>query len=339
MEPPATLAPRIVVTTDPENSEFPFADLRSWLTPEPQFYVRSHFPVPAAARSWSVSVGGKRLALAELAALPQRNVVATLECAGNNRAYLDPPAAGVPWRLGAVSNGEWSGPSLADVLAAAGAREAAHVHLTGADRGDFQGREIAFARSVPRDKALHPDTIVALRLNGAPLTPPHGAPARAVVPGWYGMASVKWLAAIDPRDEPSDNPFMVDDYTRRTPDGGKEPLEWMEPKAQIARPAEHAVVPAGEVLVEGAAWSGRAPVARVELSADGGATWHAAALDDPESRWAWRRWRWTWRAAPGRHALMARAVDAEGNTQPAVPDHSSPGYVNHWVRPHPVEVA
>jgi len=190
----AALAPRIIVTTDPENSEFPFPDLKSWITPVPQFYVRSHFPVPELEpSSWSLAVGEARLGLSDLAALPRREVVATLECAGNNRAFNEPAVPGVQWRLGAVSNGVWAGPSLADILAAAGARAAPHVHLTGADQGEFRGRHVAFARSVPREKALHLDTIVALSLNGESLTPSHGAPARAVVPGWYGMASVKWL--------------------------------------------------------------------------------------------------------------------------------------------------
>lgn len=338
---PSSQSPRVVVTTDPENSEFPFADLDSWITPAERFYVRSHFPVPAFDPAmWSVAVGEERLTLADLERLPQRSFVATMECAGNNRAYLDPPVKGVQWRLGAVSNGEWTGPSLRDVLSAAGARlDAPHVHLAGADRGEVEGRVVAFVRSVPREKALEDDTIVALGLNGEPLTPEHGAPARAVVPGWYGMASVKWLERIEPRDEPSDDHFMVRDYTRAAPGGGQEPLDWMEPKAQIARPAEDAIVSPGAVVVEGAAWSGRAPVVRVEISADGGSTWHAATLEGPEARWAWRLWRWTWRAAPGRHALLARAVDGGGRTQPSAPDGSSPGYVNHWIRPHAVEVA
>ncbi len=305
-----------------------------------RFYVRNHFSVPAIdPASWSLAVDGALLSMADLEALPQRCLVATMECAGNGRSYLDPPVEGVQWRQGAVSNGEWGGPALADVLAAAGGRrDAAHVHLAGADRGDFRGREITFARSLPRDKALDPDTLVALRLNGEPLAPEHGAPARAVVPGWYGMASVKWLTAIDPRDEPSDNPFMTQDYTRAAPGGGREPLDWAEPKAQIARPAEGVAVSAGIVLVEGAAWSGRAPVARVELSEDGGATWSRAELVGPETRWAWRLWRWPWRAEPGRRELLARAVDQDGRSQPAAPDPASPGYLNHWIRPHAVEV-
>jgi DMSO/TMAO reductase YedYZ molybdopterin-dependent catalytic subunit len=334
-----TFVPRVVRTADPENSEFPFAELRSWITPVEQFYVRNHFPVPGIDPStWRLAVGGKDLSLDDLESMTQRSVVATLECAGNGRVFNDPPVPGVPWRNGAVSNGEWSGPSLREVLAAAGARDAAHVHLAGADRGNFRGREIDFVRSIPREKALDPDTLVALRLNGEPLTPDHGAPARAVVPGWYGMASVKWLMAIEPREEPSDNPFMTEDYTRMAPGGGIEPLDWMEPKAQIARPAENAVV-AGPVLVEGAAWSGRAPVVRVELSDDEGASWSAAELDGPDERWAWRLWRWTWNPGPGRHALLVRAVDAAGRTQPSAPDPSSPGYINHWIRPYAIEVA
>ena len=342
---PATLhaversrSPRIIVTHDPENSEFPFAELSSWVTPVEQFYVRNHFPVPDLDPvTWRLRVGEELLALGDLESLPQRTVLATLECAGNGRSYLEPPVKGVQWGIGAVSTGEWSGPSLADVLGAAGARDAPHVHLIGADRGIAGGRETDFARSLPREKALEPDTLVALRLNGEPLTPEHGAPARVIAPGWYGMASVKWLVAIEPRDEPSVNYFMVEDYTRRV-DGGRAPLDWVEPKAQIARPAENATVPAGRLTVFGAAWSGRAPVARVELSADGGASWSEATLEGPVARWAWRLWRWEWDAKPGERSLLARATDALGRTQPDRPDLSAPGYLNHWVRPHPIRV-
>ena len=335
----AALAPRRIVTSEPENSEFPFAELRSWITPLEQFYVRNHFPVPEMdPMTWRLRVGDATLSLGDLESLPRRKVVATLECAGNGRSYNDPPVPGVQWGIGAVSTGEWGGPSLADVLGAAGARDAPHVHLIGADRGVAGGRETEFARSLPRDKALDRDTLVALRLNGEPLAPEHGAPARVVAPGWYGMASVKWLVSIEPRDEPSDNYFMALDYTRRRADGEREPLDWVEPKAQIARPAENATVAAGRVAVLGAAWSGRAPVVKVELSADGGASWNRATLEEPKARWAWRLWHWEWRAEPGERALLARATDAEGHTQPERPDPAAPGYLNHWVRPHPVRV-
>jgi DMSO/TMAO reductase YedYZ molybdopterin-dependent catalytic subunit len=335
---------RLAVTIDPENSEFPFSELRSWITPVEQFYVRNHFPVPELASDWRLRVGpaetGTCLTLEDLETLPVRSVVATLECAGNGRRFNDPPVKGVQWGVGAISNGEWSGPSLADVLEAAGASGANHVHLTGADRGWPAGvdGEIPYRRSLPRMKALDPDTLVALRLNGEPLTPAHGAPARIVVPGWYGMASVKWLVAVEPADHPSEDHYMTVDYTRRTGDGRREPLDWVEPKAEIARPEEGEELRAGTNMVVGAGWSGAAPLARVEVSADGGRGWHAADLDGPAARYAWRLWRWMWEAEPGSHRLAARAVDANGRTQPDAPDPASPGYLNHWVRPRTVTV-
>jgi DMSO/TMAO reductase YedYZ molybdopterin-dependent catalytic subunit len=336
---------RIPITADPENSEFPFADLDSWITPFDRFYVRSHFPVPEIdPRSWRLEVGngsgGRGLTLAELEDLPVRSVVSVLECAGNGRRYNDPPAKGVQWGQGAVSNGEWSGPSLADVLAAAAAPEGDHFAFTGADRGSVAGveGEIPFRRSVPRAKALDPETLIALRLNGEPLNAAHGAPARLYVPGWYGMASIKWLVAIEPVDRPVGDHFMAADYTRRTRDGGQEALEWVFPKAEIARPAEDAELAAGPIEVAGAAWAGRAPLAKVEVSVDGGATWDAAELGGPETRWGWRIWRWPWEAAPGRHRLVARAWDADGRTQPDEPDPDAPGYLNHWVRPRTIRV-
>jgi DMSO/TMAO reductase YedYZ molybdopterin-dependent catalytic subunit len=334
------LAPRVVITAEPENSEFPFAELRSWLTPVEQFYVRNHFAIPELdPAAWRLRVGERSFSLLDLAALPQRSVFATLECAGNGRSFCVPPVQGVQWRTGAVSNGEWHGPALKDVLATAEiSDETAHVHLTGADRGELRGRETDYARSLPRAKALHPDTLVALGLNGEPLTPDHGAPARVVVPGWYGMASVKWLIAIDPADEPSANPFMVEEYTRSRRQGGREPLDWMEPKAQIARPVAGATVPSGTIDVVGAAWSGTGPIERVEVSVDGGRRWRATELEGPGAQWSWRLWRWGWDAKTGEHELRARAIDARGNTQPDRPDPTAPGYLNHWIRPHPVRV-
>lgn len=345
-------ARRLIVTTDPENSEFPFSELRSWITPVEQFYVRNHFPIPElAVPDWRLRVGSPgaavELAIEDLDMLPPRSVVATMECAGNGRRFNNPPAKGVQWGTGAVSNGEWSGPSLADVLdtaAIAGGSfpaKGAQIHLTGADRGRPDGvpREIPYRRSLPREKALDPDTLVALRLNGEPLTAEHGAPARVVVPGWYGMASVKWLVEIEPSDRPSEDHFMTADYTRRTPDGGLEPLDWMEPKAEIARPADGAQIKAGTNIVVGAAWTGAAPLASVEVSIDGGQGWRPAQLEGPDTRYAWRLWRWAWDARPGRHRLAARATDAEGRGQPDSPDPAAPGYLNHWVRPRTVTVA
>lgn len=335
---------RIPVTAEPENSEFPFAELSSWITPVERFYVRNHFPVPEIdPAAWRLRVGpadrGRSLGLADLEALPSRTLVAVLECAGNGRRYNDPSVKGVPWGQGAVSNGEWSGPSLADVLEAAGVPEAGHYALTGADRGRVDGvpGEIPFRRSVPRSKALDPDTLVALRLNGEPLTAAHGAPARLLVPGWYGMASVKWLLAIEPREVPVDDHFMAADYTRQSPDGGREPLDWVAPKAEIARPVEDAELAAGPVEVTGAAWSGDAPVERVEVAVDGRG-WSEARLQGPRTRYGWRLWSWTWQAPPGDYRLAARATDAHGGSQPDEPDPAAPGYLNDWVRPRTVRV-
>lgn len=338
------MPPRIPVTTDPENSEFPFTELDSWITPRERFYVRNHFPVPEIDReTWRLRVGtggtAPSLSLQDLETLPSRSIVSVLECAGNGRRYLDPPVKGVPWGQGAVSNGEWSGPSLTDVLEAAGAPEAEHYAFTGADRGhvvEIVG-EIPFRRSVPRSKALDRETLVALRLNGEPLAAAHGAPARLFVPGWYGMASVKWLVAIEPREVPVEDYFMAVDYTRRNSDGGRDPLEWVAPKAEIARPQEEAELAVGRIEVVGAAWAGVSTVERVEVSVDGQG-WSEADLEGPETRYGWRLWRWEWDAAPGEYRLAARATDARGRTQPAEPDPAAPGYLNDWVRPRTIRV-
>ncbi|MFN2384170.1 MAG: molybdopterin-dependent oxidoreductase, partial [Gemmatimonadota bacterium] len=324
------MRPRISVTADPENSEFPFAALRSWITPVQQFYVRNHFPVPALdPATWRLAIGTgdgvPTLSLADLEALHQRSVVAALECAGNNRAFSPTPVRGVQWGPGAVSNGEWSGPSLLDVLAAAeavptdrvNARDwpvpGAHYHCTGADRGRPDGGdEVPYRRSLPRVKALDPDTLVALALNGEPLTAAHGAPARIVAPGWYGMASVKWLTRVEPAAAPAEDYYMTRDYTRRAMSGEQEPLDWIQPKAQLSRPEDGAVLAAGRPEIFGAAWAGAAPLAAVHVTTDHGANWAPAELEGPVSRFGWRLWRFGWEATAGRHLLGARATDAAG---------------------------
>ena len=245
---------------EPRNLEFPFPTLKSWVTPNEQFFVRSHFAAPKVdPKTWKLTVEGEvenkvELTLEDLRALPAVTRPVTLECAGNNRGYLVPAVRGVQWGAGAVGNAEWTGVPLSAVLEKAKVKAgAAEVILVGADSGTVAESPgpIHFDRSLPLEKAKRPEVLLAYKMNGEDLPAAHGAPVRAVVGGWYGMASVKWLTRIVVTEKPHDGYWQTFDYSyfdRR--DGGLptlRPVTAIHPKAQIARPAIGEVVPAGKL--------------------------------------------------------------------------------------------
>lgn len=340
----------IVREEEPLNLEMPFSSLDGFITPVERFYVRCHFPVPQIeAGTWRLRVEGAvrhpvELTLAELETLPSRTVVATLECAGNGRAYLTPRHEGIQWELGAVGNAEWEGVALSEILKHAGlAADAIEVILEGTDQGQPEkpvrpGDPIPFARSIPVAKALR-DVLLAYRMNGRPLTASHGFPVRAIVPGWFGMASVKWLKRIIVSAEPFHGYFQTVEYSawQTRPDGEKTlvPLTGLALKAAIAHPGSGDVLPANhDHVVYGAAWGGSEPVARVELSFDGGKVWQEVRLPGEPCEHAWRLWEFNWRtpAVPGPVTLIARAHDAAGLVQPKERDHDLGSYaVHHWL--------
>ena len=340
----------IVRSTEPQNLEYPFGQLSGPITPTEHFYVRNHFPVPKIdLRSWRLEVVGAvkqslSLTYDELLKLPGATLTATLECAGNGRVYLTPQPQGVLWGLGAVSTAEWKGVTLSSVLEKAGVKEGAvDVILEAADRGAVANPPspgpISFARSLPLKKAQAPEVLLAYQMNGADLTPAHGQPLRAVVGGWYGMASVKWLARIIVSERPCDGFWQTLDYTyfeRRHGLPALVPITRMEVKSSIARPGRSEAVPAGKPYrVFGAAWSGEAAIAKVEVSTDGGRNWGAAKLLDKPSDWAWSLWEYTWQvpAAQGACSLLARATDAKGRIQPMDRDPDRRNYMISHVLP------
>jgi DMSO/TMAO reductase YedYZ molybdopterin-dependent catalytic subunit len=325
----------VIREKEPENLEFPFSTLNSAIIPNDQFFIRSHFPVPEVdPESWRLRVEGAvehpfEMRLSELRRLPTRTVTMTLECAGNSRIFLNPKVGGLQWELGAVGNAAWTGVSLSVVLEKAGLKPGAmEVILEGADRGEIKKEpvspgKIQYARSLPLPKARQPEVILAFEMNGEPLSPSHGFPLRAIVPGWYGMASVKWLNKLVVTDREFRGYFQTSDYTYWERRDGLPmqllPVAEVEVKAEIARPILHEVLPAYSVYrVHGAAWTGESEIAAVEVSTDGGASWAPAQLLGKPERYAWRLWEFHWRtpARAGRHALMARATDARGRTQP-----------------------
>jgi DMSO/TMAO reductase YedYZ molybdopterin-dependent catalytic subunit len=312
------------------------------LTPNDLFYVRSHFYTPSVAlNDWRLVVDGEvdrrlELRFADLERFNTVRQVVTLECAGNGRAFFEPRVAGVQWEKGAVGTAAWEGARLADVLRAAGARSSArYVWLDGADRG--VGRAPDFIRSLPIDKALDPATLLALRMNGEPLPVPHGFPLRALVPGWEGAYSIKWLTHIRVSDRDHDGPFVQSGYRRPihpvrpgalVPAADTVPVRELPIKSLITSVAAGANLPQQAVQVGGFAWVGDADVERVDISTDGGRTWTEAALGEERAPYAWRQFQHSWRPPhPGSFVLLSRARDTRGRTQPIVPDWNPSGYL------------
>ena len=332
----------IVVKAEPPNLEVPSHELATPITRNP--FVRTNFEVPQLGPEHFVRVVGAverpfSLRPADLRELEAHEVIVTIECAGNDRVGMTPLPEGVPWDRGAVSTVQFRGVPLARVLERAGLRPGVvEIRAEGADTGRPDGttRQVAFSRSLPIAKALDPDTLIAYEMNAAPLTPEHGAPLRLVVPGWYGMASVKWLARLEARATPFEGYFQneryVYDYANDLP---TEPVSEILPKALILEPG--ARVRHGPVRIAGWAWGG-AEIARVEISIDGG-EWQEAALGLGLGRYAWRRFELAWDArTPGRHTLRARAIDVRGRQQPEWARYNKHGYGNNAVRPILVDV-
>ncbi|MDQ2867265.1 MAG: sulfite oxidase [Verrucomicrobiota bacterium] len=341
----------IVREANPPNLETPFETVDSFITPTELFYIRCHFPVPQiASANWRLEISGDvenpcAFTLEELRALPARETYATLECAGNNRSFLEKKVSGVQWSQGAVSNAQWRGVRLADVLARARPRaDAIEAIFEGADGGVVEkpgapSGEIAFSRSLPLS---HSNVLLAYEMNGEPLNAAHGFPLRAIVPGWYAMASIKWLRRIIVTSTPFDGYYQTLDYGFWERVNGLptlRPLREMQVKAQIASPVNGERVTADTMVhVRGAAWGGQ--IARVEVSDDGGEHWHEAKFRAETAPHAWRLWDYEWRVPkqPGRCVLMARAIDADDKTQPQAHDPDRGSYMINQLLPAEIEI-
>ncbi len=322
--------------------EAPVEFLGSWLTPVPHFFVRNHMhePIELAADSWRLTVGGEvekpiTLSLADLSRFETHSVVNTLECAGNGRGLFQPRVPGIQWGKGAIGTAKFSGPRLRDVLQRAGIKPAGkHVMFRGGD--EVPGHVPPFIRSIPLEKALDADTLIATHMNGMPLTKHHGFPARALVPGWIGAASCKWLTEIKLLEAEFVGNFMSPGY--RFPNQPPKPGEAVKPedthvvtalnvKSVITSPAEGSNLKSGKVSVHGAAWAGEAEVVKVEVSTDAGANWKSAVLGRDHARYAWRLWSFDWIARPGEHTILSRATDSQGRTQPESAIWNPSGYL------------
>lgn len=329
----------------PFNAEAPPAALTSEVTPTPLHYVRSNFALPS--HDGSLTIGGAvgnamTLTLGDLQAIPAVEQTVTLECAGNGRLGQTPLPAGEPWGRYAVSAARWKGAPLSHVLRqAAPLASGIEVTFEGADHGRYADhQDIAFVRSLALEHAGDPSAgiVIAYEMNGEPLSSDHGAPFRLIVPGWYGMASVKWLSRISVRTDPYIGEFQTHHYMYHYSGQPSEPVTQMRVRARITEPAPRSSIPAGPHRVQGKAWSGTGPVTSVEVCLTGEGEWQPAALQPPRGPYQWQDWSFGWTATAGRHTLRARATDAAGHTQPAVPPWNRFGYGNNAIEVQYVDV-
>ncbi|HEU4352814.1 MAG TPA: sulfite oxidase [Burkholderiales bacterium] len=332
------------------NRGMPLEALRHEVTPPGLHYLLVHFDIPDTQESdWKLDIQGlvgKRcsFSLAELNALPSTTLRVTMECAGNGRGQMSPRYPSVPWLEEGVSTADWTGVPLALLLEKAGlVSEASEIVFHGADSGIDAGVEHHFARSLSRAQALGGEVLVAHTMNEAPLPPQHGAPLRLVVPRWYGMASVKWLRSIEAIAGSFDGLQQARSYHfRRTPDEKGEPCTLMRVNSLMAPPGipdfytRRRIVEAGPVAIIGRAWSGAAPIERVEFGIDG--AWSRADVAPGRRAYCWQEWNFLWHASPGAHELACRATDAAGNTQPLEPPWDLAGFGNNGVQRVPITV-
>jgi DMSO/TMAO reductase YedYZ molybdopterin-dependent catalytic subunit len=332
------------------NCGMPLEALRYDVTPAGLHYLLIHFDIPPEPAQWRLRLTGLfddplELGIEELKAMPSVTARVTLECAGNGRGQVSPRYPSVPWLEEGVSTAEWTGVPLAALLRRAGLKpHAKDVVFRGADRGFERGVEHDFARSLAPELALRDEVLLAYAMNGAPLPPQHGAPLRLIVPGWYGMASVKWLCAIEAIDRPFDGLQQAAGYHfRRVAGESGEPCTRMRVNSLMAPPGipdfftRKRTVRPGATPILGRAWSGAAPVVRVEFAIGG--KWRDATVEERKGDHAWQRWSVSWDATPGEHQLSCRATDAAGHRQPLEPPWDLSGFGNNSVQRVTVTVA
>ena len=335
------------------NHGLPLEALAYDVTPVGLHYLLIHYDIPVVdPASWRLSVGGRverelELSLDDVRARPAVTQAVTMECAGNGRARLAPRPVSQPWLVEAVGTAEWTGTPLRPLLEEAGVGESAvEVLFSALDRGVEGGVEQRYERSLPLADALRDEVMLVYAVGGEPLPPQHGFPLRLVVPGWYGMTNVKWLERITVLDQPFEGYQNSWSYRlRQTPEDAGEAVSRMRPRALMVPPgipnfgtrARHAGL--GPHTITGRAWSGGGEIERVQLSDDGGFSWHDAQLGPQVSRWGWRAWRWEWRPrTPGDYELCCRATDSAGDSQPLEGPWNLHGFANNEVQRVPVTI-
>ncbi len=326
------------------NRGMPLEALRYDTTPTGLHYLLTHFDIPyVESRVWRLRFEGALdrpfdLSLEELRAQPRVSRAVTMECAGNGRARLSPRPVSQPWLYEAIGTAEWTGTPLGPLLERAGlTANALEVVFSGADRGIQGGEEHDYQRSLSVADAMRDEVLLAYEMNGRPLEPQHGYPLRLVVPGWYGMTSVKWLTSVEAVTRPFTGYQQASGYVYRDgPDGDGEPVRRMRVRALMMPPgmpdffSRTRLVERGRTRLIGRAWSGQGRIERVEVGVGG--QWHDAVLQPEIGDFAWRGWSFDWDAQPGEHRLSCRATDSAGNVQPTEAPWNHGGYGNNLVQ-------
>ena len=341
-----------VLSEDPLCAGVYLKDLDVPVSPNEGHFIRSHFPAPQINSSdWSLPITGDidnplDLSYDDLLKMPSREVVSLMECAGNSRSTMQPPAEGVQWDNGAVSVSRWKGVSVSAVLERASLKSVAtDVLFEGVDAGaePHSGGRLVYAMSIPIEKLLDPDTVLAYEMNGETIPKDHGFPIRLLVPGWYGMASVKWLAKITVMDH-ANGGFHEMDYRIYPATDGKTDAQvkrvtTLKIKSLISTPTCGSFIEPGPQTIKGVAWSGDGHITKVEVSTDDDRTWREAELEAPPGTYSWQRWEIDWQAASLGHSLIrARATDSAGNVQPMLADWNFRGYQVNSIHSVPVTV-
>jgi DMSO/TMAO reductase YedYZ molybdopterin-dependent catalytic subunit len=312
------------------NRGMPLEAMRYPITPSGLHYLVIHFDIPDVdADTWRLNVGGLvsnplSLSLDDIKARPAHTMAVTMECAGNGRSLLNPRVISQPWFTEGIGTAEWTGTPLKGILEEAGlSDEAVNIVFSGADQG-IQGDEVqVYQRSLNSEEAKREEMMLVYEMNGQALQPQHGYPLRLLLPGWYGMASVKWLDTVEAIGEVFQGFQMTTSYRYTQVKGERgEPVTLIRVRALMAPPGipdtatRGRLVTAGTHLLTGRAWAGRLGISRVEVSVDGGSGWSDATLGEQASSFAWRPWSFEWNADPGWHTLSVRATDTDENVQP-----------------------
>jgi sulfite oxidase len=330
----------VALSESPTVRATPLSLLGSAEIPTEAHFRRDHFPAPFLdPDTWALDIEGavsRRLSLSieDIRRLPSTSLRVVLECAGHRRGEYAPAARGVQWGYGAMSEAVWTGVPLRELLDIAAPHGATHAVLEGVDSGPVgeEGKVASFARAIPLEKALHPDTLLAWQMNGLPLPIAHGAPLRAIVPGWYATDSVKWLSSITLVSRPFDGHFEKADYRLPDPDRPEgRRMTVLAVHALLTSVADGAVIHPGAHVLHGVAWGGEEGLNAVDVSVDGG-PWRSARLELVPGPYARTPWRLEWEAESGLHTIRVRATDGTGRSQPVRPAWNERGFANASVQ-------
>lgn len=311
--------------------------LTTWITPNEQLFAVSHYGVPTVdPENWRLEISGlvkqpRKLSLKDLQARPRKMVIATLECSGNGSN---------PGFMGAIGNMRWTGTPLASLLKECGqSNRGIEIVFFGADEKVEKIRDKDypqnFARSLSKADAQRDEVLLAYEMNGEPLSKEHGGPVRLIVPGWFGIAWVKWLNRIEVMDRHFMSKYMAREYVTIRGEERDGKTVWRETsvgpidvKSMVARAVRLAN---GTVRLSGVAWTDGTPLQRVEVKIDDG-NWQRADINlENRAKFAWTLWKYDWQnPKPGDHTVVSRAIDRAGRIQPAAEDPSIKLKRTYW---------